>query len=188
MKDAKTKYKINDLIKKRWSTRNFSVQPIEKEKLYSLLEAARWAPSSMNAQPWRFIIAEKSNEEKFAKVLESLNARNKIWAKNAAVLLVTLTQPNFEKNGKPNKYALHDVGLAIGNLSIQATEHEIYLHQMGGFSAEVLSANFMLPENLEPVSVIALGYKGDGSALDEMFTDAESSERSRIELEELILD
>ena len=178
-KVASTEYPVIDLIKNRWSPRAFSSEPIEHEKIMSMLEAARWAPSSFNEQPWNFIIFNKEDEEAFSKIMDILSPRNQRWAGNAPVIMLSVAKVNFERNGKSNKYSLHDVGGAVANLTLQATSMGLYVHQMAGFDSEKAKKVFNIPEGYEPVTAIAVGYLGDKEDLPEEFYRSESAPRNR---------
>jgi nitroreductase len=177
---------VHQLISDRKSIRAFSEKEISDEILLTLFEAARLAPSSMNEQPWRFIIARKNNVDSFNRMLDCLNESNRNWAKHSAVLVLTIANKNLHTLNKPNVYAWHDVGLAIGNLSLQAMAMNIFLHQMGGFNAEKAISNFEIPDGFEPVSIIALGYKGNPEMLSPQLKERELKTRTRLPLSELI--
>jgi nitroreductase len=135
-----TAFDIHPLIADRYSPRAFSDSPITEQELGSLFEAARWAPSSINEQPWRFIYARKG-ENAFAEMVNGLSDGNKPWAKNAPVLLIALVKNEFSRGGV-NIAASHDLGLAVGNMSLQAQHLNIGIHQMGGISREYLTHAF----------------------------------------------
>ncbi|MBK7432215.1 MAG: nitroreductase family protein [Bacteroidetes bacterium] len=177
---------IHNLISKRKSIRAFSEQPIDDETLASLFEAARWAPSSANEQPWRFILAKKEDKEAFVKMQDCLLEGNKIWAKGAAALFITIAKKNFDFNNKANIYSWHDVGLATAMLSVQATELNLYLHQMGGFDHAKAKEVFAIPDDYEAVSIIAVGYEGNPELLPENLRAREVGERKRKPLSELV--
>jgi nitroreductase len=178
-KVASTEYPVIDLIKSRWSPRALSGDPVEEEKIMSLLEAARWAPSCFNEQPWNFILFKKENQEEFNKIIDVLSPRNQLWAKNAPLIMLSVAKANFERNGKTNRHALHDVGAAVTNLTLQATSMRLYVHQMAGFNSEKAKQLFNIPDGYEPVSAIAIGYYGSLLSLAEEFKKAESANRSR---------
>jgi len=177
---------IHNLISKRKSIRAFSEREIDDETMISLFEAARWAPSSANEQPWRFILARKQDKEAFAKMQECLNEGNKIWAKDAAALIITIAKKHFSFNEKSNVYSWHDVGLATAMLSVQATELNLFLHQMGGFNSAKAKEEFQIPDEYEAVSIIAVGYEGNPEALPENLRAREVGERKRKPLSELV--
>ena len=164
-KPAETQYPILDLLKRRWSPRAFSDQIVEPEKLRSLFEAARWAASSFNEQPWNFIVATKQKPEEHARLLSCLVEGNQQWAREAPVLMVSVAKLNFDKTGKPNRHAFHDVGLAVESMIVQATALGLFVHQMAGFSPEKVRELYGVPDDFEPVAAIAIGY---GVALDDL--------------------
>ena len=178
--------KIHNLISERKSIRAFSDKEISDEALITLMEAARWAPSSMNEQPWRFIVVRKENTEAFQKMIQCLNDSNKIWAQHASILLLTVANNTITTLNKPNAYAWHDIGLAIGNLSLQAISMDIFLHQMGGFKSEEAKKLFNIPNGFDPVSVIALGYQGNAEALPSPLRERELKQRERKPLSEIV--
>lgn len=186
IKAAQTQQPVHELLGKRWSPRAFSSRDVPEEQIISLLEAARWAPSSYNEQPWRFIVARKSDSANYAKLLGSLMELNQLWARSAPVLLLTLAKKTFTHNGAPNFYALHDAGIALGHLAIQATALGLSLHIMGGFDHAVARAAFEIPEDYELGAAVALGYAGDPNSLPERFQQAESAPRSRMPLADLV--
>ncbi len=166
-KTAANDYPIHDLLKRRWSPRAFADRPVEPDKLHSLLEAARWAPSSFNEQPWAFVVATRDRPEDFDRVLGCLIEFNQGWAKAAPVLMLTFARLAFDRNGQPNRHAFHDVGLAMANLTVQATAEGLAVHQMAGIVPEKARAAFAVPEGWEPVAAAAVGYFGDPAALPE---------------------
>ena len=119
-KKAAADHKITELIAERWSPRAFSDKNLEPEKILSLFEAARWAPSAFNEQPWRFITASKSDPQEFEKMLSCLAKSNQVWAKRAQMLIILVVKNKFDYNGKPNRWAMHDCGLALENLLLEA--------------------------------------------------------------------
>ncbi len=178
-KQAETNYQIEELLKRRWSPRAFSSRMVESEKLRSLWEAARWAASSFNEQPWYFIVATKEDEAEFARLLSCLAETNQKWARLAPVLMVSVAKLHFEKNGKPNRHALHDVGLAVANMIFQATASGISMHQMAGFSPQKVRELYGVPDGYEPVAAIALGYAGEPESLPDTLKERELQPRAR---------
>jgi nitroreductase len=152
----------------------------------SLLEAARWAPSSYNEQPWRFVVARKSDPGTYAKLLGSLVEANQSWSRSAPVLILTLAKRNFTHNGSPNFYALHDAGIALGHLAIQATAMGLSLHIMGGFDHAAVRTAFGIPDDYELGAAVAVGYAGEPETLPERFQQAELAPRSRRPLADLV--
>ena len=153
-------YDISEIIDKRYSPVLFADRPIEKDILDTLFEAARQAPSSYNDQPWAFLVGDKySNKGTYDLIFDALMTVNQKWAKFAPVLMVSLGEKISPTTGKENRYVLHDVGLAMGTMLYQASEMDIYIHQMGGFSHSKIRKNFNLPDKYEVGAAIALGYK-----------------------------
>jgi len=177
-----------DLILKRRSTVAFSPKPVSEELLKDFISSALWTPSAYNEQPWRFIYATKNEEpEAYGKLLNLLAAPNKIWAEAAPVLILVAAKTSLTYNGNDNYHALYDTGQAVGALSIQATESNLFMHQMGGFDYAAAKEVFALPVDVVPVAVIALGYLGDATALPEALQKREANPRSRKPIEEIIL-
>jgi nitroreductase len=183
---ANTQYPIDDLLRKRWSPLAFSDRAVESEKLNSLLEAASWAASSYNEQPWSFIIATKDNQEEFDRILSCLAEGNQGWAKSASVLMLSVASLKFHKNGKENRHAFHDVGAAAASMAIQAAAMDLYLHQMAGFDVAKAREMYNIPEGYEPVAAIALGYRGDTQMLPENLQQRELAPRSRKPLNDFV--
>ncbi len=166
-KTASNDHPIHDLLKHRWSPRAFADRAVEPDNLRSLLEAARWSPSSYNEQPWAFVVATRDRPEEFARVLGCLVEFNQTWAKSAPVLMLTFAHLSFDRNGQPNRHAYHDVGLAVANLTLQATAERLAVHQMAGIVPDKVRATFGVPEGWDPVSAVAIGYPGDPNTLSE---------------------
>jgi nitroreductase len=183
---ANTQYPIHDLLRQRWSPLAFSNQTVEPEKLNSLLEAASWAASSYNEQPWCFIVATKENQKEFALLLSCLAEGNQKWAKNAPVLMLSVAKLYFQKNSKENRHAFHDVGAAAASMAIQAAAMDLYLHQMAGFDVPKARELYGIPEGYEPVAAIALGYRGDTQMLPEDLQPRELAPRSRKPLKDFV--
>ncbi|MBP89618.1 MAG: nitroreductase [Planctomycetaceae bacterium] len=157
-KRAQANHPILDLLADRWSPYAFDPQTVEEEKLLSCLEAARWAASSYNEQPWSFVVAKREDETEFPRLLDCLLEANQAWAKNAGVLMITVTSKQFSRDGKPNLMAEHDIGLAIGNLTAQATSFGLFVHQMAGINRSKARQTYNIPESHEPLTAIGLGY------------------------------
>ena len=185
-KSADTQYPINDLLRQRWSPLAFSDQMVEPEKLCSVLEAARWAASSYNEQPWSFIVATKDNQGEFERLLSCLAEGNQEWASNAPVLMISVAKLHFERNGVENRHAFHDVGAAATQLAIQATANGLFIHQMAGFDVPKTREIYSIPEGYEPVAAIALSYQGDPQTLSEKLQQRELTPRSRNPLEKFV--
>jgi nitroreductase len=188
IKDARTNYPIAVQLANRWSPYGFAEKDVAAEDLLAILEAARWAPSSYNEQPWRYILARRAQPEVFQKLLSCLVEGNQVWAKHAPVLLIGVTMLNFARNGKPNKAAHHDLGLAAGSLSLEATARGLYVHQMIGILPERVREMYRLPEDAEPLTAIAIGYLGAGDNLSEELQARDKASRSRRRLSEFVFE
>src|SRR5262245_38524843 len=183
---ADTTYPIEPILQQRWSPRAFADHPVELEKLLRLLEAARWAASCANQQPWYFIVATREDTAEYARLLSCLRENNQQWASHAPVLMVSVAKLSFDMNGQANRYAFHDVGLAAANLIVQATALGLFVHQMAGFYPDKVRELYGVPEDFEPVAGIVLGYPGDPSTLSEELRQREVAPRVRKPLESFI--
>ena len=185
-KSAITSVKIHDIIQTRWSPRAFAAdKAVSHEDLLALLEAARWAASCFNDQPWRFVVCDKNtNATSWQNAYASIVERNQLWAKNAPVLILAVAMANFNHNDKPNRWAMYDTGAACANLSLQATALGLIVHQMGGFDAEKTRELFHLPHDCTPMAMLAVGYQADVDVLHEDFKAIELDQRSRAALDE----
>ena len=177
---------VLELIKSRRSHRAFSSRAIEPEKIKSLFEAARWAPSSLNEQPWAYVYATKG-QELWEKVFDTLSPSNKVWAKEAPLLIVSFCKKNFSRNGSPNGAAKYDVGAANAFLSLQATHLGLNTHQMGGFDHQLLRQNLNVPDSFDEGVIIAIGYRGDLNQLPTHLQERETSPRMRNVQEEFVM-
>jgi nitroreductase len=150
---------IHDLLARRASAHAFSPRAVSPATLRSILEAARWAPSSYNAQPWAFVVGDKQQHpEEHAAIASTLMDINRRWAADAPILIVTVARAAYPHNGAPNRHAWHDVGMATSNLLTQATALGLVAGPMGGFDPKAARERLGIPEGWEPVAVIALGY------------------------------
>ena len=183
---AVTHYPIHELLRRRWSPRAFSDRRVDPAIMRSLLEAARWAPSSYNEQPWSFIVATKDDPVEFGRLLSCLVEGNIQWAQHAPVLMVSVARLSFEDDGKPNRHAFHDVGLAVANLIVQATALGLVVHQMAGIFPDKIRELYGIPEGYEAVAGIALGYPGDPQSLPEGLRKRELAPRERKPLTEFV--
>lgn len=179
VKVPETSYPVIDTIRNRWSTRAFSGELVSKETMLTLFEAASWAPSAFNEQPWGYVVGMKQNEKGFKMLLDCLNPGNAAWAKNAAVLVLSYAKLTVTQNGAPNPNALHDTGMANENLLLQATSMDLYGHVMAGFDKQKAIDDFGLTDDYVPVCMIALGYLGNAEDLEEPFRSREIIPRTR---------
>ena len=185
-KPAITEYPILEAIKRRWSPYTFADRPVEREKILSLLEAARWSASAFNEQPWRFILVTKDQPQAYSKALGCLVEANQGWAKQAPVLILTVTRTTFTRNNKPNRVHQHDLGLAVQNLIVQATSMDLFAHQMAGVDLEKVKREYPLPAGFEPQTAIAIGYGPDPADMPEDIRAKESAPRSRMPLVDFV--
>ena len=149
---------IHDLLARRWSPRAFSSRPVEEAKLAQLFEAARWAPSSYNAQPWRFVLAGREDAEGYNRLLSTLVEPNRQWAAQAPAMILAVAKLDYDHVARSNRHAFYDLGQAVANLTVQATALDLHIHQMGGFDPHAARSLFAIPAGYEPVAVLALGY------------------------------
>lgn len=189
-KPAETQEKVHELIQTRWSPRAFDVnKPVSRHDLIALLEAARWAPSCFNDQPWRFIVCDKgSNEIAWQNAFSTLVEKNQRWAKNAPVLILVVAMDNFNHNGQPNGWGSYDTGAAATSLCLQATALCLCTHQMGGFSVEKAREVFKIPADCQPKAMVAIGYQAEVDSLDDDFRAMELAARSRTPIEDKFFD
>lgn len=173
-------------IQQRRSAMAFSPEPIPHERLLQIFRAATLAPSAYNEQPWMFFVANRSNPEAFNKVLNTLAPANQEWAKNAGVLVVTAARGSYSKNGDPNYYALHDLGMATAMFLIQAQSMGYVTHMMGGFDHKNIRSVLQLEDSHQLGAVIALGKPGSIENLNPQNKQRELSPRMRMELEKVI--
>lgn len=189
-KPANTRVPIDSLIARRWSGRAFDRnRPVGRVDLIALLEAARWAPSCNGDQPWRYIVWDRfADGESWAKAFECLSEGNRMWVKNAPLLLLATAHRIFAHNGKPNRWGQYDTGAASENLCLQAVALGLMAHQMGGFDAEKVRATFHVPGQFDCMAMIAVGHPADSDILDSPYRERERAERVRKPLEELFFE
>ncbi len=176
------------LFQKRWSPRAFDAgRKVSRDKILSCLEAARWAPSCFNDQPWRFVVCcREESEQAWLNMLGCLTPRNQQWAQAAPVLIMVCTNTLFAHNGKENRWAEYDAGAAAVSLCLQAAALGLETHQMGGFDATAVAEQFEIPELFTPIAAIALGYRGEATQLEDDFRVTELAPRNRKPLAEVI--
>jgi nitroreductase len=190
-KVAQPDHDILGVIRARWSPRAFDPDRfIPPDDLWPLFEAARWAPSSMNEQPWRFVVADRSRSpEAFARLLEALVPKNQAWARSAPVLVLVTVRQTHERNEADNVHAWYDAGQAVAFLTLQATASGLSLRQMEGFDRARAREACRVPEPFELVVVMAVGYAGDPAALEnDAHRQAEMQPRKRREARHFVYD
>jgi nitroreductase len=186
IKRAQGENGVLPIFHERWSARAFADRDVPKEDLRRVFEAARWAPSSNNEQPWRYVVGMRGTET-HGKIFESLVGFNQAWAGKAPVLMVGVARARFSKNDAPNAYAVYDLGAASAYLVLQASALGLTTHQMAGFDREKARTLLGIPEGYEFGSVIALGYQGEPETLaNEELIKREIQPRERRALKEFV--
>ena len=185
-KKASTDFPIHELLAGRWSPYGFEDRPVAQADLRSLFEAARWAASSYNEQPWSFLVATRENPEEFARLLSCLVEGNQGWAKAAPVLALGVVSHRFSRNNKDNRAAVHDLGLAAGNLVVEATARGLCVHQMIGILPDKAREIYQIPEHSEAWTAIAIGYKADPAKLPDALKERDLTARQRKPLSQFV--
>jgi nitroreductase len=180
-------FPVAPIISERKSTRAFTDRPVDDEKILSLFEAVRWAPSSSNEQPWMYIYATADQPELYQKMMESIAAGNQIWASQAPLLVFSMARKTFRKNGNENRYALYDLGGANAILSLQAVHLGLQGRQMAGYDREKAVSLLNIPDEFEPGVFIAIGYPGNADQLPEPLRTKESAPRERFLQESFVM-
>jgi len=178
-KRASPDFPIQKLLADRWSPYGFSDQPVLETDLSSLFEAARWAASSYNEQPWTYFVATKKNSGEFERLLSCLNPANQAWAKTAPVLVLGVVSLRFAKTGKDNRSAVHDLGLASANLDMEATSRDLSVHQMIGILPDIARELYQIPAHHEAYTAMAIGYKAHTDELLDGFHERDLTPRQR---------
>ena len=187
-KATSTDYPVHDLIAERWSPRAYAAEAVPADVLRSILEAARWAASAFNEQPWSFLVARREDEAGFATMLNCLVEGNQGWARNAGVLILAVARSTFTRNDKPNRHAWHDVGQAAANLSLQATALGFVAHQMAGVLPDKAREVYGIPEGYDVATAIAVGQLGDAGDLPDPLREMETAPRRRKPEAEFVFD
>lgn len=182
---ARVEHPVHEVVAERWSPYVFDERTVPVAELLSLFEAARWAPSSYNEQPWRFIFGTREEPEQFAKILSCLVEGNQAWAKHVSALALGVVSENFARNGKPNDAAEHDLGLAAGSLSFEATARGLAVHQMIGILPDRARELFHIPAGFHALTGIAIGYAGRAEQRPEL-ADRDRERRPRRDLRETV--
>jgi nitroreductase len=176
---------VEDIFLKRWSPRAFADREVSSDDLKKIFEAARWAASSYNEQPWRFFVGRRGDAT-YQKIFDSLVEFNQGWAKSAPVLILSVASKKFQHNGSPNLFALHDTGAATAILGLQATALGLHTHSMAGLDRDKARKAFNVPEDFEIGAVTALGYFGDPDTLPEQLRTTEVAPRQRKSLNQIV--
>ena len=186
IKTAATDHPIQPVLAERWSPYGFEDRPVAEADLRSLFEAARWAASSYNEQPWNYLVATRENSPEFARLLSCLVEANQAWAKAAPVLVLGVVSLRFVKNNKDNRAAVHDLGLASGNLSVEATTRGLSVHQMIGILPDKARELYQIPEHFEAWTALAIGYKADPAKMPDALKERDLAPRQRKPLNEFV--
>ncbi len=186
IKTAATDHPILPILSARWSPYGFDNRPVAEADLRSLFEAARWAPSSYNEQPWNYLVATQANPREFERILSCLVDSNQAWAKTAPVLALGVVSLQFKQNHKDNRAAVHDLGLAAGNLLAEATARGLSVHQMIGIVPDKAREIYQIPEHFEAWTAIAIGYKADPVTMPEALKERDLTPRQRKPLREFV--
>jgi nitroreductase len=189
-KTAITQVPIADIIANRWSSRAYdAARPVSHEQVIALLEAARWAPSSYNDQPWRFIVCNKNADMgAWQKAFDCLMPNNQTWLANAPVLILSCANTVLDINQQANRFAQYDTGAAVENICLQATHMGLMTHQMGGYHADKAREAFAIPAQFTPMAMISVGYAGEQMQLSAELYERDVAERKRKPLGELFFD
>ena len=186
MKPEKTlNIEINDLLRKRWSPRSFDPIDLTDQEITKLFEAIRWSASAFNEQPWHFIYGDRRDESAFNNVHQCLADGNKPWTIDSSLLIITFVKTVFDRNGKTNAYASHDLGLAMANMTVQAQDMGLFVHQMAGIQKEVIMEKYDVPEGWEALTMVAVGHLGSVEKLDDRLRNGEESAQKRHELKDI---
>jgi nitroreductase len=185
-KKAITDYPILPILAERWSPYGFEDRRVSEADLRSLFEAARWAASSYNEQPWNYLVATRENSAEFERLLSCLVEANQAWAKKAPVLVLGIVSLRFARNNQENRAAVHDLGLAAGNLLAEATTRGLSVHQMIGILPDKARELYQIPEHFEAWTAIAIGYKADPTKLPEALRERDLAPRQRKPLNKFV--
>lgn len=181
-----TEHPVLDAIARRWSPVGFDASPVPRDVLLRILEAARWAASSNNEQPWRFVVGPREDRAQFERVLSTLVPGNQVWAQHAGALILVCTKSNFTYKDRPNPYAWFDAGQALAHLFLQTIAEGLHAHAMGGFEKEKARETFVIPEGFEPVCAVAIGRHDPAAPLPEDTAARDHGPRSRRALAEIV--
>jgi nitroreductase len=177
---------ILEVIKERWSPVAFSPAPIEEYKLKAMFQAASHAPSCNNDQPWMFVYTTAGETDSFNDYLGFMAEGNRIWAQNAYAIIICLARTKFSFNGNPNRFSFYDTGMAVANMLVQAQSMDVFAHQMAGFSVQKVKEYLKLTDEIEPVTMIAIGSLGDGSNLSPEILKRDEKRRPRKSMNEIV--
>ena len=178
--------KVHKLITDRWSPRAFDDRTVDYDKIHLLFEAAKWAPSSRNAQPWRFIFATREMAD-YKTFIDLMTEVNQLWASTAPLLVMPIAQVLSTYKNRPNRLAYYETGMAVGNLLVLATAMDLMVHQLSGYDVERAKETLVIPTRYEPMSIMAIGYKGEPAKLPSDDAAWEQRERTRMEISKFLV-
>jgi nitroreductase len=185
-RQATPNHPIHELIAKRWSPYSFTDQAVSEADLKSLFEAAGWAASSFNEQPWSYVVAARSDSTEFERILSCLVEANQVWAAKAPVLALGVIKTTFTHNDTPNRVALHDLGAASASLTFEATARSLVVHQMAGIDPNRARELYDISDGYEVVTALAIGYAGDPNLLPDGYKERDLAPRTRRSLAEFV--
>lgn len=184
-KPAETSQPVHDLIRDRWSPRAFLDKPVPMDVLVSLFEAARWAASCNNSQPWRFIVASREDPAEYETLLGCFNDRNQSWAVPAPVLMIACADKNLP-DGRPSNHGWYDTGAAMAQFTFQASTHGLVVHQAQGILPDKIVATYGVPDDFDVCTGIAVGYQGEAETLPDDYAKREVLPRDRKPVTEFV--
>jgi nitroreductase len=189
-KFAVTSQPIDELLAKRWSLRAFDInKPVSRQQIISICEAGRWAPSCFGDEPWRFMVWDINHDkEAYRRAFSCIGKWNQKWVRTAPVIMASLADNIFRKNGEPNRWGQHDTGLATENILLQAFSLGLAAHPMGGFDGDKLKTEFNIPDRFTPMAFIAIGYQDDVNVLGPEHAAEEIKPRVRLPLGDTFFD
>ena len=185
-KEPQLQHPISDVLAQRWSPYVYESRPVPRSEVESLFEAVRWAPSAYNEQPWRYLVATQDDPAEFEKLLSCLVEPNQVWAKAAWVLGLGIVSTTFQRNGKPNATAPHDLGLGSAALLVEATKRGLMVHQMSGILPDRARELYSVPQGFDILTGMAIGHAGSLEAAPEALRERDQTPRSRKPLAEFV--
>jgi len=186
-KPAPADFPVHELLRYRWSPRAFSGDELGATELHLLFEAARWAPSAFNEQPWTFLVAMRQHAVDFDRLLSCLNPSNQVWARHASGLFIAVVRRDLAAKPQPNRTGQYDLGQAVAHFTFQATALGVAVHQMAGMDLELTRSTCEIPAGYDPVTAVAFGRPGEAHALPDAVRQREASPRVRKPLREIVL-
>jgi nitroreductase len=178
---------VFNLIVDRRSIRSFDPRPVELDKINRIFECARWAPSSYNRQPWRFIFATSDQKENYSRLFNLIYESNKSWVSQVPLLILTVSEVFMHDRMSENKFAFHDTGMAVANLYIMARAMGLDFHPLGGYDKAKAKTVFHIPEGFEPMAMLAIGYSKPHQEFGDELKEYDNKPRTRKDLSEIVM-